>query len=421
MKLGPFNISIKRNNIPVSTGSTALFDAFGIIPSAVNANVTTAQALSAYYQGTRLIAGDIASLPLHLYRKEPDGDITPISNSVLSQLLKYEIDPLVRVTPYKFFELTLKSLQNRGNSYAIIHGNPSAPTRIEWIKPSDVTLYKDDITGEPFYQIFKKTGNLANGYFSSSQILHFKGLGDDQYQGISVLKYAAKSLGIELASQGLEAMFFENGSIVRDYISTPNALTEEGYKRTAENIKNTAGGTKKGSVLVLDNGGKYETVRINAEDFQFVSRYGKSIGEVARWLNVAPYKLFSLEKMSYSSMEQASADYALQTLAPWCKNIEQEINLKLCNTQKGEYVKFNLDALIRADAISKADSLVKLVNGGILTQNEARKLYEQNNIADASSLLYPLNSIPMNQVKAYYEAKIAGMIKGGQNQNTTGL
>lgn len=398
--------------------SPELLAAFGILPGAVSANITSAQAISAVYQGTRLVADDIAGLPITVYKKGKDGNIETVNND-LSLLLKTETDSVTRTTPFKFFSTSLKHVQLRGNSYAIIHRSASTnkPTRLEFVKSSDVTIYVNDSTGEPLYRISGKNGPV-NGYYSSSDILHFKGMGDDTYQGISVLRYAAQGLGIELAAQKMESSFFANGSIVRDYISFPNALTEEGFKNVKTRWGKNHTADKAATIAVLEQGGKYEVVKINAEDFQFVSRHGKSIAEISRWLNVPPDKLFSLEKMTYASMEQSSANYALQTLAPWCKNIEQEINIKLCDTRNGEYVKFNLNALIRADVGAQADALVKLVQGGVFTQDEAREMYEKNKMAGAGQLLFPLNAIPQSMVKDYYDAVIAGKVPAPQSTNT---
>ena len=384
---------------------------WGIVPGAVSANINTAQAISAVYQATRLIADDIAGLPIGVYRKTDTG-IETVQND-LSQLLKVQIDPVTRATPFKFFSITGKVVVMRGNSFAIIHRNPRGKvTRIEFVKEGDVTIYLNDTTGEPMYMIKGRTGSY-NGYFLSSEVLHFKGLGDDMYRGLSVINYAAQSLGIELASQKMEAQFYENGTIVRDYIKYPNGLGEEAF----ENVKkrwgsNKVGNNQSSTMKVLEHGGEYVVVRINAEDYQFIARHGKSIAEISRWFNCPPDKLFSLEKMTYASMEQSSANYALQTLAPWCKNIEQELTLKLCDTANGEYIRFNLDALIRADALAKADSIVKLVQGGIFSPNEGRAMYERNNYTGADELLFPLNSAPQSKVSKYYDAKIESMLKG---------
>lgn len=421
LKLFGYNITREKRSSYNISSAADIAAALGTLPGAVNANITTAQSISAVYQATRIISDDIAGLPISVYKRDKDGSIQTVNN-VLSQLLKQQIDPVTRATPFKFFSVSGKHLQLRGNSYALIHRHQSTNelTRIEFIKSADVTVYINDKSGEPLYNIRGKQGPV-NGMYPSSAILHFKGMGDDIYQGISVLRYAAQGLGIELASQKLESSFYENGTIIRDYLKFPNALTDEAFKNVSERFKKNHSGANSGKIGVLEHGGEYVTVRINAEDFQFLQRHGKSIGEVCRWWNLPPDKLFSLEKMTYASMEQSSANYALQTMAPWCKNIEQEINIKLCDASKGEYVKFNLNALIRADVSAQADALVKLTQGGIFKPNESRKLYEQNDVVGADELLFPLNSIPQSKVDAYYDAKIAAMAKGvQQNEPTNG-
>src|SRR5689334_11105589 len=60
---------------PTSTGDPALARLFGSAPTASGARVneSTALAVSAFWAAVTLIAGDVASLPLILYKRLPNG------------------------------------------------------------------------------------------------------------------------------------------------------------------------------------------------------------------------------------------------------------------------------------------------------------------------------------------------------------
>jgi hypothetical protein len=50
------------------------------------------------------------------------------------------------------------------------------------------------------------------------------------------------------------------------------------------------------------------------------------------------------------------------------------------NTDRGEYSRFNLESLIRADAVAKAESITKLVAGGVIDRNNIESFFEYYNI-----------------------------------------
>ncbi len=413
MKILGLNISRSKKQSRDSDGSSLttpskeLLSALGIGPGTTTANHSTAQKLSAFYQGVRLISQDVAGISIGFYT-DINGSKEYLNNEV-SRLFRSEVDPIGRVSKYKFLETTMKWLQIRGNSFAIIHRIPKL--RLEFVPANKVTLWQDKYTLEVFYRIVDRTGPI-NGMFSSNDILHFKGLGDNPYWGDSVLKYAAKSLGIGLGNEALAEKLLENGTLVRDYFKHPGKLDDNAFNRLRSEIGGKYQGLNvAGNTPILEEGMEYHTVQVRAEDFQLLESKRTTILDVARWLNCPPDKLFDWTKVSYASMEQSSANYALQTIAPWATNIEQEINMKLLNTARGEYSRFNLESLIRADAVAKADSLSKLVAGSIFDRNEARSLYERNEKEGASQLLFPLNSIPDGKVEAYYDAKIEQMKK----------
>ncbi len=316
------------------------------------------------------------------------------------------------MTKFKFLETGMKHGQLRGNFYAIIHRFPKL--RLEFIPSWDVNVRVDKQTKEVFYQVNNRVGPMANGLFSSNDILHFKFFGDSPYYGDSVINYSARSMGIGLAQQQLSAKFFEKGNIIRDFFKTPNELSDAAYDRLKKELTEKNQGVENHRTPLLEGGVEYGTVSIKAEDFQLIASQQLTVVDIARWMNVPPDKLFDWTKVSYSSMEQSSANYALQTIAPYTSNIEQELTVKLPNPGKGEYARFNLDALIRADAIAKADSLGKLTNAGIFDRNEARAMYERNAKEGLSEPMFPLSHIPENMVVDYYKAKNEAALKGVQ-------
>lgn len=131
----------------LTTPSKELLSSLGIGPGTTTANHSTAQKLSAFYQGVRLISQDTAGISIGFYT-DINGSKEPLNNEV-SRLFRSEVDPIGRVSKYKFFETSMKWLQIRGNSIAIIHRNPRL--RLEFVPSNKVTIWQDKYSVEVFY------------------------------------------------------------------------------------------------------------------------------------------------------------------------------------------------------------------------------------------------------------------------------
>jgi phage portal protein BeeE len=84
---------------------------------------------------------------------------------------------------------------------------------------------------------------------------------------------------------------------------------------------------------------------------------------------------------TYASVEQFMLSFVSQTLQPWLERWEQRLNLSLLSTEDrlgGLYFKFNLKALLRGDAKSRAEFYRLMREMRAITINEIREAEEMN-------------------------------------------
>lgn len=370
-----------------------------------NVNPDSAQKIAAVYQAVRVLCDGVATLPLAFFKKEVGGNIGPLKND-FARLFKMEVDSIARVTAHKFFQTTIKTMVLRGNSFGIIHRQPA---RIEFVPQSLVTILEDNSTLEIFYLIQGRRGSLPNGLFTSNDVLHFRNISDHPLIGESCLKHASQSLGIALNKQTFLEKLYENGSFIRSYLRTDGKLSDEAFNRLESQFNVKYKGVQNShNTPILEEGLRYEDIRLNLNDLEILKSDKVTTGEISRWFNVPLDMLAGQE-----SLMPDRSNFMLTSIAPMAAQIEQEITIKLLNESNGEYCRFDLLHNFRPGSVEKASYVTNLVNWGVFTQNEARALYGRNSKEGADDLRVDLNYIPQSFTEEYYTARINKMRQNG--------
>lgn len=115
-----FAIIFKRKAEDRAAGSGYRFF-FGQSTAGKAVNERTAMQMTAVYACVRILAESIASLPLHLYEKGPNGDRIKAEDHPLYALLHDEPNP--EMTSFIFREVMVTHLLLWGNCYAQILRN----------------------------------------------------------------------------------------------------------------------------------------------------------------------------------------------------------------------------------------------------------------------------------------------------------
>lgn len=348
--------------------------------------------LPAYYNAVDQISNDLAKLPKGVYIKK-ENNRTKVSGHPVSFLINRQPNKLM--TAFTFHKMMTQAAINRGNGIAIINRNPATARldSLEFVHPDDLQDIKK-INGELYYFI-------NNQVYTSDEVVHIIGYSDNGYVGVSVIKYAANVLGINLSAQRFTQETFENRGIGAAVIEADGdiAAPKKAEIENAVNTKLTAEGKIK--TVMLDDGHKYKAIQINNQEAQLVEQGKLSVADICRFLNVSLHKVKMLDNANYNALNMLNIEHASDSIQPWAIKFSQEYDRKLFSEseKKDHYVKFNDNILLRADQKTKGEYYSKMVQSGIMTRNEVRALEEMNELDGLSDPLTPVNTHTPAQIE----------------------
>lgn len=368
-------------------------------------NHTKALKLSAFYNGVDQISNDIAKIPFAVYQKEGSNRVSR-SDHPAHNLIANEPNSLM--TSFIFRKTMAISVLLRGNALAKINtntnGKPISTDFINWDRVKDIRIK----AGVLMYDVQGYSQPLL-----ASEVLHFKNFTHNGIVGVSVITNAAQQLNLAIEVQEFSATNFQNKGVRQGVVETDKVITS-GKEKIIAGIKAAFSEKDATRVAVLDEGMKWKAITITPQEAQIIEQSRFSIEDIARWLNIAPHKIKSLQQSTNNNIEQQSLDHVSDTIQPHITNFEQEYAKKLFMPSEivnGYYVRGNMNVLLRADIKSRGEYYGKAVNGGWMSRNEVRHLEDLN---DGPILLDEY----LTPVNTYTEKQIANnLINPPKNGN----
>ena len=348
---------------------------------------------SAVYACVRIISESIASLPINVYLEEADGDRILQKNHPVQKLLAKK--PNNYMTSYTFKDVILTNLLLEGNAYFLIVRDGSArPIELICLDPSKVEVYRHE--GQLYYKIEGEDATIFQ-----DDMLHFVGLSFDGLKGRSVLNSQRATIGTSIAANVTAGNVLGNTTQVGGIIKHPGKLSAEAIERLRTSWNNTYQGPfAAGKTAILEEGMTFEPSRINAQDRQLLESRRFQVEEIARIFKVPLSLIGHLEKAAnYSSIEALSIDFVRFTLTPYIVSMEEEMNRKLFreNEKDEHYVKIQVEGLLRGDSNARANFYKQMIDMGVLSINEVRKLENLNRIENGDTHYFPMNYAPIGQ------------------------
>jgi HK97 family phage portal protein len=381
---------------PLTSSSPELARLFsaGPVSAGVSVTETTALGVSAFFCAVSTISQDLASLPLFVFRTRPDGGKERDASHPLSVLLHDQPNP--ETTAFQFRAAMLVNVLSGGNAFAEIERDASDRPRFLWhLDPHRVRLDRE--AGVLRYRVRNARGDET--VFDPRDILHLKGPSPDGVLGFNVVQLSRESLGVAIAAERFGARFFSNGSQLGGILSTPNALTEQAYKRLTETLMAQHQGVDRSHKwLLVDQGAEFTEVGVHPRDSQFNELRVHQIREVARFFRIPVSLLGDLERSTYANHEQEILKYFTNCLRPWLVNLEQEFNTKLlAPSDRGRlHCEHVVEGFLRADSEKRAAFYATMVSNGLMTPNEIRARENLPPIAGGDVPRAPMNTEPLS-------------------------
>ncbi|MGE0828920.1 MAG: phage portal protein [Hyphomonadaceae bacterium] len=336
----------------------------------------------------------LASVPLKLYRRLPNGDKERVSDSPLAAVLADLSNPLQ--TAYETRELFVRSLDTAGNAYARVERDGAGQVTALWPLEASRVLVERLESGRLRYRY---TGSKGPVVLTQDEVLHIRASSEDGLLGRSPIAIARGALGLNLELNNLATARVVDGNHVAGFI-----IQEAGAGRTGANARKNAeadlktrvqGVANAGEVRLLDPGSKFIANSFSNADAELLESRKLSNEDTARIFGVPPASVGISNSVSYGSAQQAAADLVQNCLAPLATRVEQAMQRCLL-TEEGRrtlIIEHDLSGLLRGDATQRWAAYKTGREIGALSSQEIRR-FENLGPLDPNDDYSPLRSTP---------------------------
>lgn len=361
--------------------------------SGVTVNEQTALRHITVYSCVRVRSESFASLPLSVYRRRKNGKgRDEATDHPLYDLIHAAPNP--DMTSLTWRETMNGHLDLSGNCYSII--TPNRRGEIIDVYPWDWHLIEPKRNEDTGKIEFHLNDRGKTEILPPDRVFHVPGLGFNGIRGYSMIRLAREAVGVGMAISEFTARFFGQGMNVGAVLETDRIFKDEDEikfvrKQFEERYSGMANSHRP---MILHGGLKYNRIPMPLADAQFIENMKLNQAQVCGLFRVPPHLVADLERATFSNIEHQSIEYVVFSMLPLITRFEQTMNWKLFTPrerEEGYYVKFNVDALLRGDAKSRADALAIKRQNGIINADEWRELDDENPIGGVAGETYLVN------------------------------
>lgn len=330
------------------------------------------------------ISRRISVSPVHVYRKTTkDGRAAKekLPNHPVAKLLAY---PNRWQTRTNYWMDATSAFVRYGRYYAYKSRGSTGPIReLLPIKSSAISLQQDPDTWAVRY--------LHDGReLDASRIHHVRGPARNFLDGDSPVKDVSQAIALEIAAENFGSTFFDNGAIpllIFKYMQgTGRFKTQEEEDRFIADFQEQFKGNKRHRALLLPKGIETgDPVKIENDKAQFLEtrKYQRTV--IAGAFGVPPHLVGDLERATFNNVEQQDSDFTLNVVMPVAQAFESAMEKDLLtddDVNSGVIIRFNLDAILRADFKSRQEGLQIQRQNGAISSNEWREIEGKNPISE---------------------------------------
>jgi HK97 family phage portal protein len=370
----------------------------GSIGSTSGESVSPKRALSipALYQAVSAISGDVAKIPLAVYKRRPDG-----GRDIMRDHHAFRYVNLIGMAnrecnAFKFWRRMMVSALLWNNGYAWIDRNGRGevlglynllPDRTRPIRVKGRLWYATEVKGKL-------------EYLPAEDVFHLEGLSLDGFHGENLIGLFRDLFGQALAKRKFSSKFFKNGMMAGGVLAVPPGAKPATVKKVQAGLQQKYSSTDNAfRTLVLRDGYKWFSTQVDPQKAQLNESNEQDARDIARCFNLKASRLSVEGSTSYNSEEAAKQDYHDGTLSHWLIGARCEANAKLRTQQEVDedlvYFDYKINALQWADAATRATIAKDGILNGRWSPNETRE-WENMNPYDGGDTFYtPLNTTPV--------------------------
>lgn len=401
--------------VPISLTDAAFWNSYFGADSYSGKEVTvnTALQLSTVWACVNLISRTVATLPLNLYKRLPDGGREVARDQQLYGLLHDMPNP--DMTASTFRQVMMAHLLLWGNAFIEKQMIGNRIVGLMPLQPAFVQKKRRD-NGTFFYEY---TNNGKVREIDSRHMMHIPAFSMDGYMGMSVISCARQIFGNAMAADEASGKTFANGMKSSGLITMDMSLSPEQRETIRGHVKSVSDA---GGVMVLEKGADFQQLSMNPQDAELLSTRGFSVEEIARWFGVPPHMIGHTGKSTSwgSGIEQQNLGFLTFVLETWLDSIEKAISKDLINPEQRStyYAEHVVEGLMRSDSAGRAALYSSASQNGWMTREEIRSKENLPHITGTDTLTVQSNLTPLEKLGQTSSADIAkASIKSWLSEN----
>lgn len=359
--------------VPITLQDHAFWREFGGSGSFTGKRVSVDQALqlSTASACVRLISETQATLPLGFYQRNANGSRTSATSHPLYEILHNQ--PNGDMTAVVFWEVVVASMLLWGNAYIEIMRSVNAVVALHFLHPARMEIRRVSNGGYEYWYRDQSQGTQRR--ISEANMMHVPAFSTDGVRGISPILYGTNVFSTAIETDKASAETFRDAMRSPGIITMDMILKKEQREEIRAHVKTVS---DSGGVMVLEKGTGFQKLGFDPESAELLASREFNVEEIARWFRVDPAMIGHGGKDSNwgTGLEQKMIWFLTFTLRPWCVRIEQAVRKSLLTpVERMKYfAEFAIEGLLRADSTARAAFYSSMVNNGIYTRDECRKL-----------------------------------------------
>lgn len=327
--------------------------------------------------GVSAYAQTVAMLPGTVWRKDDNGGRTEMPMTPLAKILAKPNDYQTRSD---FIMNQVRALYFRGNCYAIAEKRGGVPVALHPVHPDYCAPYVNRETNDIFWSLAPTdlTPGMSEWPVETSRLI------PDEYVwhvhmatpfhplcGVSPLTSACMSIAANCGMNAQVNAFLANMSRPSGTLNTDLKLSADAVEELRARWKEHSSGAGIGGTPILTHGLKWTPLELSAPDTQLIDFYKLSIADIARALRVPLPLIGVMDSATFNNAEVLMQFWKASGLGWLLEHIELSLD-KFFDLPRDQYCELDADALLRSEFKSRIDALVRGVQGGVFSPNEAR-------------------------------------------------
>ena len=350
------------------------------------------------------LSNSIAQLPLKVYKRNGETDRERDRDSVASKLLWR---PNEDQTGYEFIRALASEYFVFGTVYVWVI--PDADAESGWqmrIIPSEwiVNTRSLNAYAQASIRVSTSQGNVVD--IPRTEFVQFKTYSPGNPGGyISPVSGLRQTLQEQIEAGNFRKQLWHSSGRLNAQIVRPANVqpwNDEARQKFITAFRESwgAGGSKAGSIPVLEDGMEIKPFSTSFKEAQWTESVKLSRESVAAAYGVNPSLIWHSDTQTYaSSKDNARALYA-ECLGPVLQMLQQRINsflLPMIGADSDIYVEFDLTEKLKGSFEERASIIQASVGGPWMTRNEARADNNLPPIDGGDELIVPLNVVAGGQ------------------------